>query len=143
MKNQQAGNERRSLAAAEIWETQRPEIVARYVNGPCSQKELAEFYGVSPAAIQKALKRMGIKTKGRGRSGEANGRYKDGSQSTLYRKVVEKKNCNRCGATENLCVHHQDENRKNNIPANLEVLCMSCHSTHHKQNWWNSQKTGQ
>lgn len=41
--------------------------------------------------------------------------------------------CERCG-TDNighLCVHHRDRNRKHNVPSNLEVLCLNCHSDEH------------
>ena len=39
--------------------------------------------------------------------------------------------CNRCGSDKNICVHHIDENRHNNVIGNLEVLCKKCHQTHH------------
>jgi hypothetical protein len=39
--------------------------------------------------------------------------------------------CNRCGSLEKLVVHHQDEDRTNNVLENLEVLCRKCHQNHH------------
>lgn len=29
------------------------------------------------------------------------------------------------------CVHHKDHNRNNNVEANYELLCKSCHQKHH------------
>lgn len=139
MGNQQLGNERRQREAAAIWTARKPEILQLYVNGPLSQAQLAVHYGVCQQAITKALQRMEIPTKSRGRAGEMNGRFKDGTQSTLYRQTVEKSHCLRCDTMENLCVHHKDEDHTNNDPANLEVLCMSCHSRMHKQAWWDAR----
>lgn len=34
-----------------------------------------------------------------------------------------------------LLVHHKDGNQKNNSPDNLQVMCRSCHSKHHKTKW--------
>jgi DNA-binding MarR family transcriptional regulator len=143
MEKQQSGNLRRQRDAALIWESRRAEITALYINGPMSQAQLADHYGMSQQGIARALKRMGIKPKSRGRAGEQNGRYIDGTQSTIYRRMVEKTHCNRCGATDQLVVHHVDGDHTNNVVENLEVLCSPCHSSHHKQEWWNSQKAGQ
>lgn len=140
MKTQQKGNVARSLAASAIWEPRRAEIVAKYVNGPASQAEMAALYGVTQQGMQRALKRLGIAPKPRSRAGSANGRFKDGTQSTVYRQMVEKRQCNRCPATENLVVHHIDGVHTNNAPDNLEVLCSPCHSSHHKQEWWDARR---
>ncbi len=126
--------------AAQVWEPRRAEIMADYVNGPMSQAQMAERYAVTLAGFQKALARMNIAAKSRGRPGAANGRFKDGTQSTAYRAMVEKTHCNRCGATKALVIHHRDGVHTNNIPDNLEVLCSPCHSSHHKQEWWASRK---
>lgn len=51
-----------------------------------------------------------------------------------YRQRVEIKACLDCGwdeIPEVLEVHHIDENRQNNTPANLAVLCPRCHSVRH------------
>ena len=115
-------------------------MVADYVNGPMSQAGMADRYEVTLAGFQRALARMGLPAKSRGRAGKANGRFKDGTQSTAYRQVVEKRECNRCGTTEQLVVHHRDGVHTNNTPINLEVLCSPCHTSHHKQEWWAAQK---
>lgn len=125
-----------------IWEPRRAEIDELYVNGSHSQQEMAERYGVTLAGFQKALKRFGMPSKSKGRAGALNGRFKDGSQSTAYRNMVEKRHCNRCGETRRLVVHHIDGVHTNNTPDNLEVLCSPCHSSHHKQEWWRSRQIG-
>lgn len=142
MKNQQNGNIARRLKAMEIWEPRRAEIVALYVNGGRSQQQMAELYGVTLRGFQRAAERLGIPSKSRGRAGAQNGRYKDGTQSTLYRQMVEKDRCNRCGETRWLVVHHIDGVHTNNTPDNLEILCSPCHSSHHKQEWWAARKAG-
>ena len=40
--------------------------------------------------------------------------------------------CTKCGATENLHVHHIDHDTKNNDVENLIVLCQSCHIKYHR-----------
>ncbi len=141
MGNQQLGNQRRQREAAAIWTNRKPEILRLYVNGPMSQAQLAAHYGVCQQAIARVLQRMEIAPKSRGRAGNQNGNFKDGTQSTSYRRMVEKSHCLRCETTENLCVHHKDEDHLNNDPANLEVLCMSCHSSMHKQAWWDARNS--
>ena len=140
MKNQQKGNIARQQRAMDLWLPRKAEIVELYSMGDKSQAQMAERYGVTQQAFQKALKRLGIAPKPRGRAGAANGRYKDGTQSTAYRRMVEKRECNRCGSTEQLVVHHRDGVHTNNRPDNLEVLCSPCHSSHHKQEWWDARK---
>ncbi len=43
--------------------------------------------------------------------------------------------CERCGRKpsnpKNLHIHHKDQNRDNNSPDNLEVLCSTCHNRTH------------
>jgi len=140
MKEQQKANIERAAQAALLWADRRAEILTDYVNGTASQKEMAARYGVTQQAFQKAVKRLGIAPKPRGRAGAANGRYKDGTQSTAYRGMIEKRECNRCGSTEQLLIHHRDNVHTNNIPSNLEVLCSPCHTSHHKQEWWAARK---
>ena len=140
MKNQQNGNIARQQKAMDLWLPRKAEIVTLYAMGDQSQAQMAERYGVTLAGFQKALARLGIAPKSRGRAGSANGRFKNGEQSTAYRSMIEKDHCNRCGATEQLVIHHRDGVHTNNTPDNLEVLCSPCHSSHHKQEWWDRQK---
>lgn len=140
MGNQQKANIERSAEAARIWEGRLEEILTDYATGPASQADMAARYGITQQAFQKVLKRLGIAPKPRGRAGAANGRFKDGATSTAYRQMVERRECNRCGSTEQLVIHHRDGVHTNNELSNLEVLCSPCHSSHHKQEWWDRQK---
>lgn len=46
--------------------------------------------------------------------------------------------CECCGSTENIQVHHKDLRWLNNSPENLQVLCTKCHNQEHsriKEEW--------
>lgn len=51
--------------------------------------------------------------------------------SRVLAREHRKDKCEDCPATENLQVHHIDENPQNNDPANLATLCASCHTKRH------------
>lgn len=140
MTDQQAGNKRRATEAATVWIGRKSEIERLYHGEGWSQARIAKHYGVTQTGLQKVLVRLGIPSRGRGRLGPQNGRYRHGMASTLYRQMVEKTACAKCATTETLCIHHKDEDHTNNDLSNLEVLCMSCHSRMHKQAWWNARK---
>lgn len=142
MNKQQAGNEKRRKAAAKVWEGRRAEIEWLYHSQQWSQAKVAEYYGITLAAIQKVMKRLGITTRSRANVGKRNGRYKDGSQSRLYRVLVEKDKCRKCGATEDLGIHHKNDDHFDNRLENLEVLCNSCHMSETKRKWWAAKKSG-
>jgi len=64
----------------------------------------------------------------------ANSRPKGGNSRTrchVRARENLKKSCASCGSTENLCIHHADENWANNNPENLQTLCKHCHSYWH------------
>lgn len=52
------------------------------------------------------------------------------------RQIMPRRKCSACGAEERLHVHHKDRNPANNDPANLEVLCGSCHLLLHWREDW-------
>ena len=57
-----------------------------------------------------------------------------GKQGHLYRARRHRKaNCEQCGTSEKLHVHHIDNDWRNDDPANLKTLCSSCHLKHHWQ----------
>ncbi len=141
MANQQAGNEKRKQDAVIYWEQRRSQVVFLYHEQGLSQAELAQHFGVVQSAMVKVLRRLGITAKSKGRAGAENGRYVHGKSSTLYRKMVRKKNCAICGTTEQLVVHHKNENHRDNTPSNLAVLCSPCHSSLHKSAWWAKRKS--
>jgi hypothetical protein len=65
--------------------------------------------------------------------GANNSQWKDGR--IAYKKLgrVGAAGCVRCGKVDEpsrMCVHHKDENRANNDPSNLELVCKSCHQNH-------------
>ena len=47
------------------------------------------------------------------------------------RKVALKANCEKCGTTAKLAIHHDDLNWRNNSLTNLHTLCGSCHTFLH------------
>lgn len=47
------------------------------------------------------------------------------------RRIQPKDRCEDCGTDERLHIHHKDRNPANNTPANLAVLCSSCHQKLH------------
>ena len=141
MSNQQAANERRKLAAAKMWERRKSEIEWLYHDQQWSQGAVAERFGVSLAAIQKVMARLAIQPRLRTNFGKRNGRYKDGSQSTLYRQMIEKDKCSKCGGGERMLIHHKNFDHADNHLENLQVLCSPCHSRLHKTEWWRRRKS--
>jgi hypothetical protein len=65
--------------------------------------------------------------------------YKSGIKATYYRQFL-KTNCEECGATSHLQIHHKDKNRHNNLPINLETVCRSCHNRLHGVGKWSKYK---
>jgi len=51
----------------------------------------------------------------------------------IYRKLIKRDICILCGETNKhyLCIHHIDEDRYNNEPSNLLIVCQSCHRKIH------------
>lgn len=74
------------------------------------------------------------KKHGYNQKGENNNNYKNGI-GTYNKKAFENQEhcCSNCGATENLLVHHKDEDRTNNDLSNLTILCKKCHQEHHME----------
>jgi len=67
--------------------------------------------------------------------GEDSRNYKDGisiPRNIAFEKYKMEKKCEKCGETEDLNVHHKNENRHDNSRENLKILCRSCHMKHHK-----------
>jgi hypothetical protein len=139
---QQAGNLRRSQEAAAVWADRKAEIERLYHVEGWPQSRLAEHYGVTLAGIQKAMKRLDIRPRSRANAGQKNGRYRDGRHSRIYRTMIEKTHCRRCGATETLGIHHVNGDHYDNRQENLMVLCNSCHMSEEKRAWWAAKKAG-
>lgn len=74
------------------------------------------------------------KRKGYNQKGKNNNNWKGGIRFSYYCDIAFSSypnECNRCKSKDNLLVHHIDENRRNNEPSNLEILCKVCHQAHH------------
>lgn len=75
-----------------------------------------------------AIKKPGVGKGGGQVFGPGHHSYKSGTG--VFRRF-KKEACERCGSTKNLCAHHKDRNRKNNVEENIETLCKSCHQKEH------------
>lgn len=55
------------------------------------------------------------------------------------RAAATRNECEQCGESSSLDLHHRDGNRTNNLPDNLLTLCDACHTREHwatgKQPW--------
>lgn len=142
MNKQQAGNARRRDEAAAMWGGRKAEIERLYHQEGWSQARLAAHYGMTPSGVQRVMERLGIAVRTRENRGPRNGRFKDGSQARGYRKVIVKDLCSRCGATEDLGIHHKNDDHYDNRLENLEVLCNSCHMSITKKEWWDAKRAG-
>ncbi len=106
------------------------------------QAKIAEYFSVTLAGIQKVMKRLGIKPRTRANVGKRNGNFRDGKSSRLYRTVITKDKCRKCDATDDLGIHHKNDDHYDNRLENLEVLCNSCHMSETKRKWWAAKKAG-
>lgn len=64
----------------------------------------------------------------------ANSRPKGGQSRKAYHYAARKERgpaCECCGTAKRLHVHHVDEDWKNNVPENLQTLCIFCHQFWH------------
>lgn len=68
--------------------------------------------------------------------------WKGGKERRPYRDKVEKEQCAKCGGKLNLGIHHIDFDHYHNAPENLQVLCLSCHMSLHKQAYWDAIHEG-
>ncbi len=70
--------------------------------------------------------------------GENHYLWKGGSSRRDYRNVIAKEKCGQCQGRQNLGIHHVNYDHYDNDPENLQVLCVSCHMSLHKQNYWDA-----
>jgi hypothetical protein len=132
------GENRREVLRANL--AVHGETVRRmYVDEDLSQAKIAKAIGVNQATIGHWLVALGIPSRSTARTGDKNGRYKDGSESRAYMKLVDRSRCARCEATTDITVHHKDGDHRNDERSNLEPRCRSGHSRQHKKAYWASQ----
>ena len=136
------GIQARPKSTSEKWDARKEEIIYLYETKELSQAQIADYFHVSLRMIQQIMYRLGIQSKSRGRRGNKHHAYKDGKSSVLYRTLVVKDKCNRCGSLEKLGVHHKNDDHYDNSLENLEILCNSCHMSHTKKAWWAAKKAG-
>lgn len=134
-------------------------LYQRYVVDRKSQLEIATELGVAQITVMRYLRIHSIPVRTfseaqrqRNKSpdkrnqgsmpGETHANYKHGaySQERVYRKMLVKDKCARCGSSDQLVIHHKNDNHYDNHPDNLEVLCSPCHSRYHKQRYWDKVK---
>ena len=125
------------------WNARKAEIEFLYHKMDMSQDQIAEYFGAQQAMITRVMKRLNIPRLSTGRrKGRTHPEYKDGKSSRLYRTVITRDKCHRCGMTENLGIHHKNDDHYDNHLENLEVLCNSCHLSITKKKWWAAKKAG-
>ncbi|MFQ5491889.1 MAG: hypothetical protein ACE5GE_14320, partial [Phycisphaerae bacterium] len=123
-----AGHKARPRCNRKKWDAKEAELRFLYYERGMSQQQIAEYFRTTQALIYKIMKRLKIKTFSPGRrKGAAHHNFKHGRASRLYRTVIEKDKCRRCGTTESLGIHHKNDDHYDNRLENLEVLCNSCH----------------
>jgi len=109
----------------------KQELEQMYFDQKMTQRQIAHILGVDQSSVSTAFKRMGIMS--RSQTEALNNRY-DGirKDTVVYRQLIKKEKCIKCGTTENLLIHHKDLDHFNNSLSNLEVMCLSCHMRLHK-----------
>jgi len=102
-------------------------------------RELALERGrLKPPPYRSGFKQSSEHIHKRNKRGEDCYNWKGGYSPHHYRGCKERDICIICGSTHRLAIHHIDENRCNNSPDNLQVLCNSCHSKHHSRKRFHS-----
>jgi len=127
-------------AALALWLPRKDEIAYLYYEQKWCMKRIGQYFLVSGSCIMHVFRRIGIVTRGRGRTGKENGRYIHGKESRPYRMMITKDKCATCGKTSDLLIHHVNGDHYDNRLDNLKVLCNPCYITHHKTLWWEKSK---
>jgi len=87
----------------------------------------------SPEMVEKRVSKI---------RGEKHYMWKGGKSRRAYRGIIEKEACEECTSRQNLGIHHRDFDHYNDEPENLQVLCVSCHMSLHKQAYWDAIHDG-
>ena len=138
------GIERDDLDRLYVQEKQTMDAIAASYS--CSQATVRNYmlkYDI-PIRSKSAAQRLRNKEpekRNQGSPGESNPNYRHGAyiQERIYREMIDVSSCAECGSRDGLVVHHKNGDHYDNHPENLQVLCRSCHQSHHKQEWWDKQ----
>ena len=126
---------------AKIMAQDIPAIVEMSLDNSMSTPDIAAHFGCSTTLIRKALRKAGC-PRDRANYGEQNGRYSHGRyvNEHVYRHMVSKDLCAKCGSTKDLAIHHVNLEHSDNTLDNLQVLCASCHNSLHMTLYWRAKK---
>jgi len=107
-------------------------------------QKLAFLRGKKPVAYWRGKKQPAEMVKKRIDQirGEKHWLWKGGKDIREYRKKIVKITCNKCGSKLNLGIHHKDFDHYNNNETNLQVLCVHCHLSLHKTEYWDAVRNG-
>jgi transposase len=132
-----------SIRWRELGTSQRREVIIYLRNLGLNQHEIAEYLSCHWSSINSFCGAYSIKGwKHGGQYGNENAKVTGFSKQSV-RKYTQKAmteadqdlyKCERCGyisTTTKLGIHHKDRDRLNNSIDNLEVLCSTCHASHH------------
>lgn len=128
-----------------------PEVLAKAVRDcrdrGLNKHETAKELGITHSKVRSICHSFSIGGWKRGaaardQSGVLNSNYQNGLSRSSVTRITKQVlfevgrdlfTCERCKATRDIewPRHHKDRNRANNAPANIEVLCVSCHSKEH------------
>ena len=100
-------------------------VKKRYSNG-CLESDLQLSRRVY--CDRDCMSKMFVKV---GKTNQEN-RVAHATSRAINRRIMKKTECEICGKTGRLDVHHKDGDYTNNTVENLQVLCRSCHMKIHK-----------
>ena len=113
--------------------TPKEASLLRSISGRCNTARFWLGKKQSPEMVEKRVSKI---------RGEKHYLWKGGQNRRPYRNVKCKESCAKCGGKENLGFHHLDFDHYNDNPDNLQVLCVSCHISLHKQTYWDAIHAG-
>lgn len=107
-----------------------------YKDSDVPMEKLCEMFGVSDDTILRAMKRKGLPRRITvGFCGEKNSNWKGGRSlhyaKNLAKRHFKKNECLICGYRISTDVHHWDEDKNNNSPDNLILVCPNHHREIH------------
>lgn len=134
------------------------ELWRLYSEEELSAQAIADRFGACQVSVIKKLNRAGYKLRSRqealrlayksGRHkitvprGEDHWLWKGDKDRRQYRRKIKKVKCESCGGKLNLSIHHRNFDHYDDESENLQVLCVSCHMSLHKQAYWDAVKAG-